>query len=215
MSASIFQRRAIVITTGALLLACAGARLIGSATAQSGNFVMAPIQQLDEALLAIMKAGKSAPFQTRVQQLTPAVDQALDLPQILRLAIGPSWYTLSPDQQQHLMAAFRSYTLATYVENFDSYDGQRITIAPQVRTLSDGAQIVRTEIIPRSGEAHYIDYVMRRAQNGSWKASDILADGTISRVAVLRSDFGAMLASGGPSALVASLNRKAADLARG
>jgi phospholipid transport system substrate-binding protein len=215
MSVFVSTRRALVRTTGAFLVACAFTTgLVSPAQAQSAA-VTAPIQQLDAALLTIMKMGGTASFQQRVQQLAPAVERALDLPQILRLAIGPSWFTLSPDQQQRLQAAFRSYTLATYVENFDSYNGQRIITNPQLRTLSDGAEVVRTEIIPRSGESHYIDYVMRRGANGTWQATDILADGTISRVAVLRSDFSAMLASGGPSALVASLQRKAADLARG
>jgi phospholipid transport system substrate-binding protein len=177
---------------------------------------VAPIERLDAALLQVMKEGQNTSFNQRVASLTPAIEGALNVAAILRLAVGPSWTTLSPDQQASLLSAFRQYTVATFVENFDSYDGQRLTVSPQTRALPDGAQVVHTEVISRSGLAtHSIDYVMRRAPDGQWRASDILADGTISRVAVLRSDFAAMLARGGPSALQASLERKTAALASG
>jgi phospholipid transport system substrate-binding protein len=44
---------------------------------------------------------------------------------------------------------------------------------------------------------------------------DVLLDGTISRVAVQRSDFRGLLADGDASALVASLEQKIADLSGG
>ena len=54
-----------------------------------------------------------------------------------------------------------------------------------------------------------------RQVNGMWKAVDVLLDGTISRVAVQRSDFRNLLGAGDASALIASLERKAMDFARG
>jgi phospholipid transport system substrate-binding protein len=57
-----------------------------------------------------------------------------------------------------------------------------------------------------------LSYVMRQTPAG-WKAVDVLADGSISRVAVQRSDFRALLANGGSPALVASLEQKVSELA--
>ncbi len=54
-----------------------------------------------------------------------------------------------------------------------------------------------------------------RREHGGWKIVDVLLDGTISRVAVQRSDFRDVLAQGGATALIASLERKAADLTGG
>jgi phospholipid transport system substrate-binding protein len=48
-----------------------------------------------------------------------------------------------------------------------------------------------------------------------WKVVDVLEDGSISRVAVQRSDFRAVLASGGSDALLEELSRKASDLSGG
>ena len=58
-------------------------------------------------------------------------------------------------------------------------------------------------------DAHAIHVARRRA------AVDVLADGSISRVAVQRSDFRRLLSSGGATALIESLNRKISDLSGG
>lgn len=186
------------------------------ATVPASSAVTAPIQTLDQALLRVMKAGRGTPFATRVQMLTPAVDSALNLSAILRQAVGPNWATLTPDEQKRLLAVFRQYTVATFVENFDSYDGQTITIEPTTRPLGAGAQVVSTVIKSADGtKTHTIDYVVRSDPSGGWKVTDVLADGTISRVAVLRSDFASMLSRGGAPALEASLQQKTQKLESG
>ena len=55
---------------------------------------------------------------------------------------------------------------------------------------------------------------MRKTGSG-WKAVDVLADGSISRVAVQRSDFGSLLTRGGAPALETSLQQKTQTLSRG
>lgn len=175
---------------------------------------LAPIHALDTALLAIMHAGKAAPFQRRFDRLAPAVDRAFDLPHILRFSIGSGWSDLDATMQASLLTAFRRYTVASYVDNFDSFDGQTLTEQPTTRALPGGEQVVFTRIVSRSGASHALDYVMRQ-DGGQWKAIDVLADGAISRVAVQRSDFRHLLDHGGAEALMASLQRKVRNLSRG
>ena len=73
---------------------------------------------------------------------------------------------------------------------------------------------MQTKIISSSGESHELDYVMRQ-EGGAWKAVDVLADGSISRVAVQRSDFRRLVSRGGAQALIESLNQKTTDLSGG
>ena len=88
-----------------------------------------------------MKAGASSNFNQRFQSLAPAVDQAFDLPAVLAVSVGLTWSSLSGDQQAKLREAFRRYTVASYVANFDSYNGQTFSVSPQTRQL-DGDQVV-------------------------------------------------------------------------
>jgi phospholipid transport system substrate-binding protein len=173
-----------------------------------------PIRQLCDTLLAIMKAGHTTPFQKRYETLAPVVERTFDLPAILQLSVGPTWSGLPPDQQTTLMTAFRRYTIANYVNSFDNYTGQHFDIQPDTKPLPNGEQLVQTKIVPPSGESHELDYVMRQ-QGSAWKAVDVLADGSISRVAVQRSDFRRLVSRGGAQALIESLNQKTNDLSGG
>jgi phospholipid transport system substrate-binding protein len=185
------------------------------AAAQSADAeVTAPVQRLNAALLSIMKAGQKVPFQQRYDTLAPVVEQTFDLPAILQLSVGPRWASLSADEQARLMAAFRRYTIATYVANFDSFAGQSLQVSPDIRSLPSGDRLVQTTIASPGRSGHTLGYAMRQTAAG-WRAVDVLADGTISRVAVQRSDFRSVLSSGGGAALVATLERKIADLSAG
>jgi len=181
------------------------------AIAGSGADVAAPIRRFYAVLLSVMQAGRSVPFTQRFDSLAPALEQALDLRAILQGAVGLGWAGFQPSQQSALQAAFRRYTVATWVSNFDSYSGQQLEVQG-LRSMGS-AQVVHTEIVKVAGTPSVIDYVMRQT-DGAWKASDVLLDGSISQVAVLRSDFRALLA-GGPLALAANLEQKATELMGG
>lgn len=209
MSGFAFGRRALFVASAAITAtACL------PALAADDQAVIAPIQQLNNGLLEIMKEGPHSSFQQRFDTLAPIIDQTFDLPFILQESVGLIWPTLQPEQQQMLMTAFRRYTVASYVNSFDAYNGQRFEVSPQVRTVGNGEQVVDTRIIPRSGSGHRLDYVMRQTPQG-WRVVDVLADGSISRVAVQRSDFHHLLTRGGPNALAERLRTKTADLSEG
>ena len=173
----------------------------------------APVQTLDSALLTAMKIGQSGGFAARAKALTPAVDQAFDMTTIVRLIVGPGWASTPPDMQQKLLNAFRSYTVANYAANFDDYSGQTIRVVPPVRSYAGGS-LVDTEIEAPDGHEDRISYAVRQV-DGNWKIEDVLLDGTISNLAVQRSDFQRTLAMGGPSKLIEQLNAHVAALAKG
>ena len=169
----------------------------------------APIAALDQALEQVMHAGKATPFAQRYAMLAPVVQQTFDLDTILETSVGPRWHAFSPAEQQDIRAEFLKFTVASYVSNFTSYSGERFDIAPDTRAIG-AEQVVSTRIVPTSGDPARIDYVMKQG-SGGWRAVDVLLDGSISRIAVQRSDFRTVV-EGGPEALVDSLRRKVADL---
>lgn len=176
--------------------------------------VTAPVQRLDAALLASMKAGQSITFSQRFATLAPVIEQTFDLEAVLADSIGLRWPELTAEQKAQLLDAFRRYTVASYAANFDSYAGQKFAASRSVRNVGNGEFVVQTEIVPTDGSATQLDYVMRNGQYG-WRVVDVLADGSISRVAVQRSDFRHLLTSGGTSALMAGLQNKVASLSGG
>jgi phospholipid transport system substrate-binding protein len=208
MQAVHFYRRSLIAATATLFI---GVALPVQAVADRA--VLAPVQQLVDGLLQIMKAGPGTPFPQRFDMLAPVIDRTFDLAAVLQESVGAPWGALPQDQQGMLTVAFRRYTIASYVNSFNTFNGQHFEVKPDTREVGN-EQIVQTRIIPRSGDSHELDYVMREGGTG-WRAVDVLADGSISRVAVQRSDFRRLLARGGALALAESLRSKSADLSDG
>ena len=182
------------------------------ALAQANNALEQPLRDLYDALEKVMHAGRAVPFTQRFDILAPVIERVFDLETVLKVSVGLRWDTLKPDTRSELLKVYRHFTIATYVANFDKYDGERFRILPGTRD-SGADRIVATEII--TGADHVrLDYVMRDAGR-TWRIVDILLDGSISRVAVQRSDFRKILGNGDAGALIASLRRKITDLSDG
>ncbi|WP_419759731.1 ABC transporter substrate-binding protein [Acidisoma sp.] len=172
-----------------------------------------PVTQFYSSLLQAMKTGHSLPFRQRYQMLAPAVDAAFDLSGILRISVGAFWSTLPPAQQQTLFQVFRSYTIANYVASFRSAKDRVIAVDPTTRPVGS-ERVVTTTITKHGRDPLRIDYVMRDEDAG-WKAVDVLLDGTISRVAVQRSDFASLVTAGNAMPLINSLRSKVSTLSNG
>lgn len=200
MQSKLARRAVLGLGLGVIAQISAGAR---AAPADA----IAPVQGLNAGLLAIMRAGKAVPFARRFDMLAPAVDQAFDLDAILQSAVGPRWSALAETDKAGLRVEFRRFSIASWVVNFDSFSGEVFTVQPEPRALGDGGLVVETQFGVPGGTPVRLSYVMRQG-GGRWRAADILAEGTISRVAVLRSDFRQVLAQGGGAALLVRLRDK-------
>ncbi len=199
------------VLLAAVFSATIASRLARAQASEDGP--TAPILALNAALIGVIKAGDAVPFVQRYRMLAPAIDQAFDLEHVIEVSVGFYWSSLPQAQQQKLLEVFRDFTIATYVANFQSYDGEVAAVAPATRAV--GAQQVVTSTLTRpSGDVVRIDYVMGRTVSG-WKVEDVLLDGTISRVAVQRSDFSSLLAQGNAAPLIASLGQKVSTLSDG
>lgn len=170
----------------------------------------APIRAFYDALLAVMKQAAQLGVRGRYDKLAPVIRATFDLPAMTRIAVGPEWTTIPPEQQSALQDAFARMTIATYANRFDGYSGESFEVDPEVLPRNTG-RIVRSKIIRPKDEPVTLSYLMR-ASGDAWKVVDIYLTGTISELATQRSEFGAILKSGGPAALIESLKQQADKL---
>jgi phospholipid transport system substrate-binding protein len=175
--------------------------------------VLDPIVTLNSGLLAVMKAGNAVPFTERYNTLSRVVENTFDLQEILRRCVGSSWSTLAAPEQAELLEVFQRFTITSYIASFNSYAGQRFEIEPSPRAVGSDV-VVETHLVPLNGEPSRLDYMMH-VQGNKWRVVDVLLDGTISRVAVQRSDFRRFLAGHDPSGLISSMQQKIASLSDG
>ncbi|HVH80223.1 MAG TPA: ABC transporter substrate-binding protein [Stellaceae bacterium] len=161
-------------------------------------------------LLDTMRNGPGLGAQGRYARLAPAIAQSFDIPFMTRLAVGPEWNSLAPAQQAQVTQAFERYVAAVYAERFHNYSGEQLNVTGT--EASPAGTVILSQIVSSDGQPTHINYLMR--QNGaSWQIADVYLNGTISELATRRSEFGAILKTGGINGLIQALNSKAAALA--
>ncbi|HEY3180558.1 MAG TPA: ABC transporter substrate-binding protein [Casimicrobiaceae bacterium] len=207
--ARVSKRRRVLLAYGLLL--GVGAAPAGAAP-DAGDAAAARIRAFYDALLMVMKDAKSLGVRGRYEKLAPTIRDTFDLAAMTRIAVGPEWNSITPEQRTALSDGFDRMTIATYANRFDGYSGERFEVEPNAETRNAG-RVVHTKLIQSSGEPIRLDYLMRDSGN-EWKVIDVYLTGTISELATRRSEFSTILKSGGPNALVESLRQQAEKLMR-
>ena len=202
----IFPHRWTILIFAAALSVCSASE------APSGSEPQAVPQALSDALLQAMKRGPALDFAARVKALEPEVSRDYDMPLMTRLVVGPPWRSMSPDEQQALVAAFSEYSIAVYANRFKNFSGERFVVDPATAKLPSDDVIVHTKLLPHDGDPVELDYLMRSEPDG-WRIIDVLLSGTISQMAERRSEYSSALRDGGAAALIRLLRQKTAQLA--
>ena len=197
------KRRALLLAGGGLLGLALSARAQGDAPDPAAKAVRA----FYDALLAVMKQADKLGIEGRYEKLARVIGATFDLAAMTRIAVGPDWNAIGPEQQAALVENFTRMTIATYASRFDGYSGERFEVEPTSEVRSTG-RIVRSKLIPSNGEPVALNYLMRESGD-TWKIVDVYLTGTISELATRRSEFNAILRSGGPTALIESLRQQA------
>jgi phospholipid transport system substrate-binding protein len=185
------------------LLAAASTVIAAPAFAQVSDPAARQIESFDAALIKTLQAGKSAGPQGRAKVIGPAVEQAFDLPTMVRFAVGPEWAKMDAAEQAALQKAFSRFTIANYAKNFDNYNGQKLELDGDVQTRGVD-KLVKTKLTG-GGSNVSLAYRMRET-GGTWKIIDVYYNGSISQLTTQRSDFASTLSSGGAKALVVKLD---------
>jgi phospholipid transport system substrate-binding protein len=187
--------------------------LPGTLHSEGADPAAARVGALYNALLDTMKQAKQLGLKGRYDKLAPVLAKTYDLPLMSRIAVGPRWDGLSAPQRQSIITAFTRMTTATYASRFDGFSGERLEVEQTVDQPS-GDKLVKTRVVQSDGKTVALNYLVRNTSNG-WRVIDVYLNGTISELASRRAEFGAILKSGGPDALVASLNKQGDKLLKG
>ncbi len=172
----------------------------------------AVVQQLSDCLLDVMKHGSELGFEGRAEKLQPVVSVVYDMAAMTKGTLGPAAAKLSSEEAGRLAEAYRRYSVATYADQFDGWAGERFVVG-RPRPTENGLVVVPSQIVPASGTATEIDYLLH--QDGEhWQIVDVLFDGTISQVAVRRSEFVPIFRREGLAGLIAVLDGKSVSLGK-
>ncbi|QTI81388.1 ABC transporter substrate-binding protein (plasmid) [Roseomonas marmotae] len=186
---------------------------LGAAPLHAQVSAAQPVEQLHAALLDVSRQAQALGVQGRFNRLRSVMEASFDLPAMTRIAIGPAWTRITPEQQAALVQAFSEWSIATYANRFNGFSGESFTTEGESE-LRNGDRLIRTVLNRPGNSAVQLNYLVRRS-GGTWRIVDVYLTGSISELASRRADFAALLAEGGPARLAAELRRRSAALLQG
>jgi phospholipid transport system substrate-binding protein len=196
-----------------LIKGLAPAALLGVACLTPALATTAPqqvVERLHAALLDVMRKAADLGYEGRYQELEPVIQESYDFPFMIRIAVGPTWRELEEDQRERIIELFTHVSIATYAARFDGYDGERFEILGDEPAPRDTV-LVHSRIVLSEEKPVEFSYLLKEF-DGDWRIIDVLLDGRYSELARQRAEFAAVLRNGGVPDLVATLQRKIAQL---
>jgi phospholipid transport system substrate-binding protein len=127
--------------------------------------------------------------------------------------LGRQWGELSEEDRRRWREVFAELLTATYAGRFVGYRGQQFETRGEEAAARDTV-LVLTRLVDPKGDDVDIDYRLRRADRG-WRVVDVYLKGTVSELALRRSEYSAVLARQGFSALLDAVRAKIGALERG
>lgn len=172
------------------------------------------VRGFTDAMLAALKASETKDFQGRYELLEPAVEKAFDIDFMSEKSLGTHWAGLSDEQKKQWRGLFLQYMVSTYAARLNKFNGQSFEHTGE-EPGGSGTIIIHTHVVDPGNENVSLNYRVKKTDSGGWKIVDIYLKGTVSEIALRRSDYVAVVKGQGFEALVAHLKQKTADLAAG
>ena len=185
--------------------------LAGPASAENGADAQQFVEELaDQAIHSLATGGISR--DDRIQRFRTLFDERFAADAIGKWVLGRHWRQATPAEQAEYLKLFNDYIVASYVDRFAEYTGEKLRIT---KALADdnGPVTVFSEIVrPDTGKTPVrVDWRVEESDH-RFKIIDLIVEG-VSMSATLRSEFGSIIRrDGGIAGLLTVLREKTAIL---
>jgi len=200
------------LRTRALLAPLLGALLLAAASRAEDSAARVTVERLDAAYLDVMKNAVKLGYAGRFEKFEPVLSKSFDFAAMARLSVGGRWKDFTPAQQAKLTETFGKLSVATHAGRFIGYSGERFEIVGE-EPSTQGTVLVRTRVVIPGKEAVQLDYRLHAGQEEGWRIIDVFMNGTVSELALRRSEYSAVLDRDGFDGLITALDGKIADFA--
>jgi phospholipid transport system substrate-binding protein len=167
------------------------------------------VRKVTADVLDAIKADKQMQAGDRKKALALAEQKILphiDFREAALLAMGRSWYTATPAQQDQVVNEFRTMLVRIYSNSIDVYRGQTLKVLP-VRMAAGATEVtVRNQYLRDGRPPVPVEYSMRKTPEG-WKIYDIAIEG-VSLVLTYRAEFENITRASGVDGLIKRLQQK-------
>ena len=170
------------------------------------------VDALHENLISVMKDAKKLGYEGRFERLEPVISDLFDIPFMAEKSIGRYWKTVDKENRAHLLATFERFTVANYAGRFTGYSGEFFETVKE-QASRHGTVLVYSRLVLDNGDIVQLNYRLRPAKDDRWRIIDVLLNGTVSELALRRSEYSSLIRREGFAALMSALNKRIDDLA--
>ncbi len=164
------------------------------------------VGELQAGLLDLMKRADEIGFEGRYNELGELLASTVDVDFMAQKAVGSHWRKLDEQEQARWLEAFRRMTRATYADRFEGYSGQHFETVGQ-EVAAHQTTLVRTTLVIPDDDDVELNYRLRETQAG-WRIIDVYLNGTVSELALRRSEYAAVLKRDGFEKLITTVEGK-------
>ncbi len=187
--------------------------LLGSQTWAADDGAVNVVESLHATLLGAMKEATQLGYEGRYARIAPAVEADFDLDFMAKFVLGPDGKDLNAADQKRWRDAFERITVATYAGRFTGWGGESFQTLGEEPAAQDTV-FVKTMLDRPNAENVQLTYRLRKSDAG-WKIVDVYNKGTVSELALRRSDYSSVLKREGFEKLLQTVDAKVADYASG
>lgn len=173
----------------------------------------ATVDGLHAVLLDVMRNAVALGYEGRAAKLAPAIPEYYDVAFMAQKSIGRHWKKASEADRERFLATFLRFMVANYAGQFDGYSGQSFETLGEEPARMDTI-LVKTRLVNPDDDDVDLNYRMRQV-DGRWKIIDVYLDGTVSELALRRSEFSGIVKREDFDALIAAIDERIEKLASG
>jgi phospholipid transport system substrate-binding protein len=171
------------------------------------------VDALHQELIGVMKDAKTLGYKGRFDRLQPVIGELFDIPFMAQKSVGRHWKAVDRADRERLLDTFGTFTVANYAGRFSDYSDQSFETIKQ-EPSTHGTILVHSRLNNPGGDTVQLNYRLRPVGD-SWRIIDVYLNGTVSELALRRSEYSSLIRREGFEALLTALDERIANLAAG
>jgi phospholipid transport system substrate-binding protein len=171
------------------------------------------IKKLEQEALGSL-TDPDKPRQDRIEKFRTLFEEKFAVAAIGRWTLGRNWRAASESDQQEFLKLFEDLMVATYVDRFENYAGEKVEILKTV-PVDENRATVHTEIKrPNAPDSQPISVLWRVGRQGDiYKVLDVVVEGASMSVTLQREFASIVKNTGSVAGLLEELRKKTSTLA--
>lgn len=155
------------------------------------------------------------PRQERVDAFRKLFNDKFAVASIGRWTLGRNWRQATEDEQREFLGLFEDLMVATYVDRFEQYSGEKVAILKTV-PVDENRATVHTELTrPEGTDGKPISVLWRVGrQSDIYKVLDVVVEGASMSITLQREFTTIIKNTGSVAGLLAELRKKTAELGK-